>query len=129
MAIGLGGLAMSDYPEQLDHMFAAWNSADPSDIRKNMKKALSPNIRFVDPSADLVGLDDFEKNVHEVHKKMPGAVYSISSPVDSHHNFHRYHWSIHQNEKLLMTGFDVVETEDSGQVISVIGFFGALPPV
>jgi len=47
--------------------------------------------------------------------------------VDSQHGFHRYHWAIHQKGNLLLSGFDVTQTDEEGRVICVIGFFGEIP--
>ena len=118
---------MADHPEALNHMFAAWNETDPARVRGHLDKALSQTIRFVDPSIDLSGIDAFEANVHKVHTTLPGARYGVSSGIDSQHGFHRYHWTIHQGEKLLLEGFDVTEIDENGQVASVIGFFGKIP--
>ena len=118
---------MSDYPMSLDHMLAAWNEPEPSLVRGHLEQALAPGIRFVDPSIDVTGINGFEANVHEVHAKLPGAVYSRTSGLNSQHRFHRYHWAIHQDGKLIVPGFDVTETDESGRVILVIGFFGPVP--
>ncbi|MEM7706711.1 MAG: hypothetical protein AAF358_14220 [Pseudomonadota bacterium] len=119
---------MSDYPDSFNHMYAAWNESDPALVRSHLEKALAADVRFVDPTINLTGIDDFEKNVHEVHQKYPGYAYSMASRVDSQHGFHRYHWAIHDNSgKLVLPGFDVVETDADGLVRSVIGFFGELP--
>jgi hypothetical protein len=118
---------MSDHPEALDHMLAAWNEAEPARVRGHLDKALASGVRFVDPSIDLTGIDAFEANVHEVHQHVPGAVYSRTSGVDSQHGFHRYHWAIHQDGKLILPGFDVTETDSDGRVVCVIGFFGPMP--
>ena len=118
---------MPNYPESLDHMLAAWNEPEPAQVRGHLQQALTPRIRFVDPSIDVTGIDGFEANVHEVQSSLPGAVYSRTSGVDSQHNFHRYHWAIHQDGELFISGFDVVETDESGLVICVIGFFGPVP--
>jgi len=118
---------MSNYPESFNHMLAAWNEPESSSVRAHLEKALAPQIRFVDPSIDVTGVDAFEANVHEVQARLPGAVYSRTSGVDSQHDFHRYHWAIHQDGELVVPGFDVVQTDSSGLVICVIGFFGEIP--
>ena len=117
---------MSDYPDTFNHMLAAWNEPDPKKVRGHLDKCLAENVRFVDPTIDVTGIDGFEANVHEINGKMPGAIYSRTSNVDSHHTFHRYHWAIHQEGKLLIKGFDMVETTEDGKILSVIGFFGPL---
>lgn len=118
---------MANYPEALDHMLNAWNEPDAARVRGHLDKALAANVRFVDPTIDVSGIDGFEQNVHEVRSRIPGAVYSRSSAVDSQHNFHRYHWAIHLEGELLVAGFDVAETDANGKVACVIGFFGELP--
>ena len=118
---------MASYPEALDHMLAAWNEPDATKARGHLENALSANVRFVDPSIDVSGVDGFEKNFHEVKSKIPGAVYSRTSGVDSQHEFHRYHWAIHLEGKLLLAGFDVTEIDEQGKVSCVIGFFGDIP--
>ncbi len=118
---------MAGYPEALDHMLAAWNEPDPALVRGHLGKALAVEVRFVDPSIDVTGIDGFEANVHEVKAGLPGAVYSRASGVDSQNGFHRYYWAIHQNGELLTSGFDVTETDEEGRVVNVIGFFGPVP--
>ncbi len=118
---------MAEYPEALDDMLAAWNEPDSSQVRAHLDRALSSGVRFVDPTIDLCGIDGFEQNVHEVKSSIPGAVYSRTSGVDSQHNFYRYHWAIHQDGKLLLSGFDVAQIDDQNRVSCVIGFFGEIP--
>ena len=83
-------------------------------------------MRFVDPSIDVTGIDGFESNVHQVRSRLPGASYSRTSSVDSQQGFHRYHWAIHRGDELVLAGFDVTQTDETGRVVLVIGFFGPL---
>lgn len=118
---------MSEHLEAFEHMYAAWNEEDPSAVRSHLEKALTPNVRFVDPSIDVTGIDGFEANVHEVKTKHPGNVYLRVSDIDSQHGFHRYHWAIHNSQgELVLPGFDVVETDENDRIKLVIGFFGKL---
>lgn len=117
---------MAVIPESLEHMLAAWNEPEPSRVRSHLDRALSPDVRFVDPSIDVTGIDAFEANVHEVRSGLPGAKYSRTSGVDSQHDFHRYHWAIHRDGEVVLEGFDVTQTDEVGSVVLVIGFFGPL---
>ena len=119
---------MNTAPESFDHMLAAWNEPDPTKVRDHLDKALAPEVHFVDPSIDVVGIDAFEENVHRVHEQVPGAVYSRTSDVDGHHGHHRYHWASHLDGELRLAGFDVAVTDAEGRVEKVIGFFGPLDP-
>ena len=82
------------YPESLDHMLAAWNEPDPALVRHHVERAVAPGVEFVDPSVATHGIDEFETNVHRVQRSLPGAIYSRTSGVDSHHQLHRYSWQI-----------------------------------
>jgi len=117
---------MSVYPESLDKMLAIWNAQDADGIRRLTFEALETNVHFVDPNYNIMGREAFINMVHAVHKQIPGAIYSHVGNIDSHNNHHRYHWDIHMGEKLVMSGFDVTETNDAGKVVKVIGFFGEL---
>lgn len=118
---------MPPHPVTFDHMLAAWNEPDPARVRHHLDLALAPNVRFVDPSIDVIGIDGFEANVHEVHARIPGADYRRTSGVDAHHHIYRYSWAIHRDGELLLPGFDVAETDADGRVRLVMGFFGPLP--
>lgn len=120
---------MADLSHVFDQMLATWNETDPSRVRGRIEEALAPEVRFVDPLYDIQGLDAFESMVHEFRKKYPDAICSRSSGVDSHHQLHRYHWEIHRSGELFIPGFDVVETDGSNRVASVLGFFGPIPPI
>jgi hypothetical protein len=117
---------MSDYPETFDHMLAAWNEREPAKVRGRLERALAPDVHFVDPDNDVTGIDAFEKMVHAFRERLPNAVCSRASEIDSHHRLHRYHWAIHRDGALLLPGFDVVETDPEGRVARVLGFFGPL---
>ena len=112
------------YPQSLDQMLAIWNSSDTDQINHLAEQALETNLQFVDPNYNIIGRDAFIEMVHAVHKKIPGAVYSRASQIDSHNGLYRYHWAIHLNGELIMPGFDVTEINDTGKIVKVIGFFG-----
>jgi hypothetical protein len=119
---------MSDYPETLDSMLAAWNERVASNVRGHLERALAPGVRFIDPTNDITGIDAFEAMVHEFRRNIPDAACSRASAIDTHHHLYRYHWEIHRGGELMLQGFDVVETEPSGKVAQVLGFFGPVGP-
>ena len=96
-------------------------------MRSHLERALAPDVEFIDPSVETQGIDEFEANVHIVQAGLPGAVYSRTSGVDSHHDLHRYSWQISRDGELVVTGSDVTEVNDDGKVTRVLGFFGPLP--
>jgi hypothetical protein len=96
-------------------------------VRSHLERALASGVEFIDPSVETHGLDEFEANVHNVQAEIPGAVYSRTSAVDSHHGLHRYSWQISRDEEVVLPGFDVTEVDGDGKVTRVLGFFGPLP--
>jgi SnoaL-like domain len=119
---------MSNYPENFDHMLAAWNEHDLSKVRGHLEKALAEDVHFLDPSKDVTGIDAFVEMVHEFRQKLiPNAVNSRSSGIDSHNGLYRYNWAIHSEGELALTGFDMVVMNDAGMISKVYGFFGPLP--
>jgi hypothetical protein len=112
--------------QNLDRMLAVWNSSDDAEKHALCDAALEHNVHFVDPNHNIVGRAAFLAMVASVQKLIPGAVYSRASQIDCQNNHCRYHWAIHQGDKLLMSGFDVAEINDAGKVVKVVGFFGEL---
>lgn len=117
---------MEPYLENLNKMLETWNTADDSEVRPLTEAALEHNVHFVDPNHNIMGREAFIDMVHAVKKKIPGAIYSRASRIDKQNNHCRYHWAIHLNGTLLMSGFDVAEVNDAGKIVKVIGFFGTL---
>lgn len=107
-------------------MLSVWNTTDAEEKASLVQTALEHNVHFVDPNHNIIGRSAFLKMVDEVQTKAPGAIYSRASKLDVQNNFYRYHWSVHLNGKLIMPGFDVTEVNDTGKIVKVIGFFGAL---
>jgi hypothetical protein len=108
-------------------MLAAWNEPDPEKIRGHLEKALAADVVFIDPSVEAHGIDEFEANIRSAHATLPGALYSLTSDVDSHHRLHRYSWEISRDGEVILPGLDVTEIDDDGRVTRVLGFFGPLP--
>ena len=88
--------------------------------------ALEHNVNFVDPNHNIIGRQAFLDMVASTQAKIPGAVYAQKGAIGFQNNFCRYHWTIHLDGQLVMPGFDVVEVNDSGKIVKVIGFFGEL---
>ncbi len=117
---------MEPYLENLNKMLETWNTPEESEVRTLTEAALEHNVHFVDPNHNIMGRDAFIDMVYAVKKKIPGAVYSRASDVDKQNNHCRYHWTVHLNGALVMSGFDVTEVNDAGKIVKVIGFFGLL---
>ena len=118
---------MAEIPKPLERMLAMWNEHDLGKVRGYIDEIFTPEIVFIDPANSIVGRNDFEKMVREFRTRLPGAVCSHSSGFDEHHGLHRYHWEIHQDGQLLVSGFDVTQLDADGRISRVEGFFGSIP--
>lgn len=117
---------MSQQTENLMRMMAIWNTTDSAEKRRLTELAMEHNVHFVDPNHNIIGRDAFLRMVDQVQSEIPGAVYTHASDLDIQNNHCRYHWAIHQNDKLIMPGFDMTEVNDAGKIVKVVGFFGEL---
>ena len=120
---------MTQYPEALDHMLAAWNERDLDRIRGHLEQALSPDVEFADPANFVRGIDAFEQMVREFRSQTPNARCERASGLDSHHGRYRYAWNVFDGDHLAVPGFDVTTVDEQGLVERVDGFFGPLPPL
>jgi hypothetical protein len=119
-------MAMTQYEENLDRMFAIWNTTDEVKQAAFAKDALEHNVHFVDSNHNIIGGDAFLKMVRTTKQQAPKASFTRARTIGFQNNFCRYHWAIHNDGTLFMTGFDVVEVNDAGKIVKVIGFFGEL---
>ena len=109
---------MSDYPETFDHMLAAWNEREPAKVRGHLEQALAPDVRFVDPDNDITGIDAFESMVHAFHEKLPDAVCSRASGVDSHHQLYRY-----EKRRMRYDRGDPLELQTSEKLLIEVDYY------
>ena len=117
---------MGTFPVSIEKTLEVWNTSEPTKKAELVEAALEHNIHFVDPNYNIVGRKEFLDMVAEVQNRIPGAVYSHASSIDTHNNHCRYHWAIHRDGSLLMEGFDVTEVNDGGKIVKITGFFGEL---
>lgn len=117
---------MGAYAANLDRMLEVWNTTNAEKKVALVEAALELNVHFVDPNHNIIGRGAFLRMVEKVQGQIPGARYSRTSTIDMQHNHCRYHWAIHRNDSLLMSGFDVTEVNDGGKIVKVTGFFGEL---
>lgn len=118
---------MTDIPECLDAMLAAWNEMDAELIRGHLDAALAPDVLFVDPDNYIEGIDAFEVMVRKFRADMPTATAERTSGFNMHHNRYRYNWLVRVGGEPAVPGMDVVEVSDAGRVLRVDGFFGPIP--
>ena len=85
---------------------------------------------YVDPLASVSGHDQISELIGAVQERAPGHVFRLLDDcVDAHHNVVRFSWELApaSGGEPLAIGFDVAETNEDGQIGSIVGFLDKAP--
>lgn len=113
----------------IDVMLSGWNARDGERLRDIVAEALDQAIEFCDPPHDISGHAAFIAMVEAFWRDNGECRVRRTSAIDAHHDRARYSWAIEWPNGRRFDGFDVVTLDrESGKVLRVDGFFGALQP-
>lgn len=105
-----------------------WNEEDRSARDALLSSGWSPAATYVDPLADVAGVEAISDLIAAVHRQFPGFRFSPVGDVDSHHDVARFQWGLGlPGEEPAVVGFDVVSTGEDGRIRSVAGFIDKMP--
>jgi hypothetical protein len=106
----------------------AWNTSDPAARRTLIEQVCTPDVRYVDPLADVTGVDAFDALVAGVQQQFPGMRFALVDDVDAHHDVCRFRWSLGTDgSESMVIGFDVVTVAADGRISTVHGFLDRVP--
>ncbi|GAA4381571.1 nuclear transport factor 2 family protein [Nocardioides caricicola] len=115
---------MSDIVEQY---LATWN-ASGAEREALLAEHWSPDVRYVDPLAEVSGTAAVGALVDAVQGQFPGFVFSQASEADAHHRQLRFSWGLGpEGEEPVVIGFDVVVLDEDGRIQDVRGFLDRVP--
>src|SRR4051812_24443257 len=110
----LRAYAMADAERRNDLVAAAWNV----------------DGELVDPPLEGRGLADISALAEVVLTHYAGHRFVRTTAVDAHHGFARYGWDLTGPDgTIAVSGTDVVQFDDAGKLLRIVGFFGPLEPV
>jgi hypothetical protein len=118
-----------EHPQAIDYLLRAWNESDFTWLKINLSRALRHDVRFVDPTVSVQGVDAVHQYLVGFRERFSRAVVRRASAVDSHHDVHRYAWELVIDGRVVLEGLDVIELDDGGRIARIAAFFGELPPV
>jgi hypothetical protein len=107
---------------------AAWNASDPAERRAAIETAFAPDARYVDPLADVTGIEALDALIAGVQQQFPGMRFGPVGDVDAHHDVCRFRWGLGpEGAEPLVIGFDVATVGPDGRITGVQGFLDKVP--
>jgi hypothetical protein len=112
----------------VQNYLAAWNETDPAARRAAVEAVFTPDVRYVDPLADVAGTDGLDALIAGAQQQFPGMEFRAVGDVDRHHDVCRFRWGLGPaGAEPLVIGFDVVAVAADGRITTVHGFLDRVP--
>jgi hypothetical protein len=106
----------------------AWNATEPATRRALIEQVFTPDVRYVDPLADVTGTEALDALVAAVQQQFPGMRFSPVGTIDAHHDVCRFQWGLGpEGAEPLVIGFDVAAVAPDGRITAVHGFLDRVP--
>jgi hypothetical protein len=114
--------------ETLDLYDEAWNDDDEASRRAHLRRCLTDEGIYCDPTVEVVGADALAAHIGETRSAFGGFSIKRTSGFEQHHGYVRFAWRMTSNEgEPIVDGFDVVRLATDGRFQSIVGFFGPFP--
>jgi hypothetical protein len=118
---------MNSITEIVDTHLAAYCEPDQAKRLDLLTNVWVATGAIIDPPLDGAGIDGIAAAADAVLSHFPNHRFVRTSNIDAHHRFARYSWSlVDPDGTAAVTGTDFVETDDNGQLVRIVGFFGDL---
>jgi hypothetical protein len=118
-----------DLTGTVDTHLAAYCEPDSQRRAEMIASVWNPDGALVDPPFEGTGHDGIAAMTDVVITNYPNHTFRRTTNVDTHHTFARYQWELVGADGVIaVAGTDIVELDDSGQLVRIIGFFGDLTP-
>jgi hypothetical protein len=114
----------------VDIHLAAYCEPDPARRNALIASVWSPHGAVFDPPFEGAGHDGISAMTDTVLTHFPGHTFRRTSDIDAHHMFGRYGWElVAPDGTTAVSGTDIVEVDDRGQLTRIVGFFGDVSPL
>jgi hypothetical protein len=124
------GTAMNTHPLDalIDAYLDAYSEPDRTPRATAVASIWAGNGRLIDPPLESQGHDGIVTQAEQLLSQFPGHRFQRSTGIDAHHGFARYGWNLlNPAGATVLAGEDFAEIDAAGQLLRVVGFFGALP--
>lgn len=107
---------MTNTNETVTTYLAAWNATDPAERAWLLARAVTEDVRYVDPLADVTGRAALSGVIDAVQQQFPGTPLDLKGAVDAHHDVVRFSWTLGP-----VVGTDSVLLAEDGRFALVTG--------
>jgi hypothetical protein len=113
---------MTNHDDTVTTYLAAWNATDPAERAELLGRAVTDDVRYVDPLADVTGPDALSAVIAAAQAQFPGVPLELKGAVDAHHDVLRFTWTLGP-----VVGSDSVLLADDGRFALVTGYLEHVP--
>ena len=108
---------------------AAYCDPDPARRSETIASVWHTDGALIDPPFEGTGHEGIAAMTDVVLTHFADHTFRRTTNVDTHHHFARYGWElVDVDGTVAVGGTDIVEFDDAGRLVRVIGFFGDLTP-
>jgi len=116
--------------DTIDMHLQAYAMADPDRRGELVAAAWNADGELLDPPLEGRGRAEISALADVVLTHYVGHRFVRTTAVDAHHGFARYGWELTGPDgAVAVSGIDVVQFDDEGKLLRIVGFFGPLEPV
>jgi len=116
--------------DTIDMHLQAYAMADAQRRNALVAAAWNANGELLDPPIEGRGLAEISALADVVLTHYADHRFVRTTAVDAHHGFARYGWDLTGPDgSIAVSGIDVVQFDDAGKLLRIVGFFGPLEPV
>jgi hypothetical protein len=114
--------------KNVEDYVAAWNEPDAAARMKLLEGCWAEDASYLDPNADLAGRSALASHIARMQAARPGARIEFMSGIDVHHNVVRFLWRLVRGDGSAGdVSIDFGEVDGNGNLVKIVGFFGAPP--
>ena len=116
--------------ENIDIHLEAYALTDSARRDELVATAWNADGELLDPPLQGHGRAEISALADVVLTHYAGHRFVRTTAVDAHHGFARYGWDLAGPDgTVAVSGIDVVQFDEDGKLLRVVGFFGPLEPV
>jgi len=116
--------------DTIDMHLQAYAMADRDRRDALVSAAWNADGELLDPPLEGRGLAEISALADVVLTHYADHRFVRTTAVDAHHGFARYGWELTAPDgTVAVSGTDIVQFDDAGKLLRIVGFFGPLEPV